>query len=281
MRHATRFLAEALLLLTAGAARAAGERGFTVEVLVDGSPRPEYAARGTLYIEALRDRSYTLRLHNPLGCRVAVALAVDGLNTIDARHTEAWDARKWVLEPYETVEIPGWQVSGSHAREFTFTGEKGSYGAALGETDNLGVIEAVFYREKLRPRPPVVYDPPPRRDDGPFHWLLPGELPTAPAPEARREAGAAAESRAQKEAPALSDEYAGTGMGGRTHHEVTEVELELEESPAARARVRYEFRPVLVRLGVLPHPCPPRPLERREGASGFEVGYCPEPDRRR
>jgi len=281
MRHATRFLAAALLLLATGAVRAAGERGFTVEVLVDGSPRPEYAARGTLYVEALRGRSYTLRLHNPLGCRVAVALAVDGLNTIDAAHSDAWSARKWVLEPYETVVIPGWQVSGSHARKFTFTGETGSYGATLGETENLGVIEAVFFREKSRPRPPVTYRDPEPEDDGPFDWLLPGARPSAPAPEARREAGAAAESRAQKEAPALSDEYAGTGMGGRTHHEVTEVDLELEASPAASARVRYEFRPVLVKLGVLPRPCPPRPLERREGASGFEVGFCPEPDRRR
>ena len=44
--------------------------------------------------------------------------------------------------------ISGWQVNDRTARSFYFTGERGtSYGAALGQTDNLGVIEAVFFRE--------------------------------------------------------------------------------------------------------------------------------------
>ena len=45
--------------------------------------------------------------------------------------------------------IPGWQVSNAASRKFFFTGERGSYGAALGKTQDLGVIEAVFFREKL------------------------------------------------------------------------------------------------------------------------------------
>jgi hypothetical protein len=115
---------------------------------VDGSARSEYAARGTVYVEALRGRDFSLRITNPLGVRVAVALSVDGLNTIDAKHTTAQDARKWILDPYQTVVIPGWQVSGDTSRKFYFTGEKRSYGAALGQTANLGTIEAVFFREK-------------------------------------------------------------------------------------------------------------------------------------
>ena len=70
------------------------ENGFLVEVLVDGRPVPEYAGRGRRYVEALENAEYELRIHNPLGARVAVALSVDGLNTIDARHTSAWDAHK-------------------------------------------------------------------------------------------------------------------------------------------------------------------------------------------
>jgi hypothetical protein len=40
--------------------------------------------------------------------------------------------------------------------------------------------------------------------------------------------------------------------------------------------VRYEFRPQLVRLGVLPAPRRADPLERRERARGFEPDYCPD-----
>src|ERR1043166_8742179 len=54
------------------------ENGFSVEVLVDGRPVPDYAAHGRQYVEAFENAEYELRIHNPLGARVAVALSVDG-----------------------------------------------------------------------------------------------------------------------------------------------------------------------------------------------------------
>jgi hypothetical protein len=229
--------------------------GFELTVLVDGQPRPEFSARGGVYIEALRGRDYALEIRNPLPERVAVAVSVDGLNSIDARHTDAWKARKWVLGPYETMVIPGWQVSGSSARSFVFTGEKSSYGAWLGKTENLGVLEAVFFREKS-PIPMLE-----RRRESPSSQAAPEGAPAPPA-EARKDSE-------------LSDEYAATGIGGRTEHEVESVSMNLERRPEASIRIRYEFRPQLIGLGVLPRR--PTPLDRREGASGFGQTYCPEP----
>lgn len=229
--------------------------GFGLSVLVDGSDRPEYANRGTVYVEAVRGREYALRITNPLGVRVAIALSVDGLNTIDARHAPAESSRKWVLAPYETIVLEGWQVSGSAARRFVFTGEKDSYGAKLGKTEDLGVIEAVFFRE--RPRPVA-------RDRF---------APAAPVPSGEA-AGSAARSESSQKSSALSDDYAATGMGGRTRHDVVEVRLDLEPTPVASVRIRYEFRPVLEALGVLPRP--EAPLDRRERSRGFGA-FCPEP----
>src|SRR5258708_1301778 len=133
------------------AARAVGE----VEILVDGTPQPRYAHEGRWYVEARKGREYAIRLRNPYGVRVAVALSVDGLNTIDSRDTTAADARKWVLGPYETVTIGGWQTSQAEARRFEFTTEARSYGQALGQTANLGVISAVFFKERV---PAIVED---------------------------------------------------------------------------------------------------------------------------
>src|SRR6266478_2388695 len=124
------------------------ENGFTVEVLVDGRRLTEYAARGRRYVEALEGAEYEVRVHNPTSARVAVALSVDGLNSIDARHTSAWDAHKWVIEPYGTISVRGWQMSGESARRFYFTTERDSYAAKLGQAANLGVISAVFFRER-------------------------------------------------------------------------------------------------------------------------------------
>jgi hypothetical protein len=64
-------------------------------------------------------------------------------------------------------------------------------------------------------------------------------------------------------------------MGGRTQHDVVTVDIDLDPRPIASARLRYEFRPQLVKLGVLP--TDRSPLDRREKARGFER-YCPEPD---
>jgi len=120
-----------------------GQARPQIEILVDGAPRPQYPARGTRYVEALKGREYEIRLTNPYPVRVAVALAVDGLNTIDARHTSAAAARKWGLGPHESVTIRGWQTSLSHARRFTFTTEERSYGQSLGQTADLGVISGI------------------------------------------------------------------------------------------------------------------------------------------
>src|SRR5438093_6041632 len=78
----------AVLLLTAtGTALAADRYGYSMEILVRGVPLQEYAARDALYIEAVKGSEYSVRLTNHTGQRTAVALSVDGLNSIDAKTT--------------------------------------------------------------------------------------------------------------------------------------------------------------------------------------------------
>ena len=77
------------------------------------------------------------------------------------------------------------------------------------------------------------------------------------------------------------EEYAATGMGRRTGHAIEQVWLNLEESPSHTVNIRYEFRPQLVKLGVLAPAPTADPLLRRERARGFEPGFCPEPPQKR
>jgi len=191
-----------------------------------------------------------------------VALSVDGLNTLDAKHTDPWRASKWVLAPYESVEIPGWQISDEAARRFYFTGERDSYGAKIGKTQNLGIIEAVFFRE----RRPI------RAEDDSFNERRRGDAPPPPRSEAP---AAGAMPQPSETEGKLSDEYAATGMGRTDDHSIDQVDLDLERQPVASVAIRYEFRPQLIRLGVLS--ANPSRLERRERAHGFDR-YCPEPN---
>ena len=247
---------------------------FDVDVLVNGVPLEEYAARGRRYVEALEGAEYELRIHNPTGDRVAVAVSDDGMNTIDARRTTAWEASKWVLDPYETITISGWQMSSSRARRFYFTTERDSYGAKLGQTANLGNISAVFFRE----RRPVTVIPPPGH---PYPLENDREMRSESkekAPSASARSGEASPSR-RDSYPPPDDKSAATGIGRSVHHGVEWVNMDLQRQPIAEVTIRYEYRPTLVRLGILPAPYPrPDALRRRERSTGFDDHrYSPEP----
>lgn len=230
---------------------------FELDVLVNGRPLQEYYARGRTYIEALQGAEYELQLRNNSSDRVAVALSVDGLNTIDARHTSAWDASKWVIEPYRTITISGWQMSSERARRFYFTDERDSYGAKLGQTANLGVISAVFFREQRR-----VVTPP---------YPISKNRDRSEPQESNKSQAGAAESRAA--APPRDDEYAATGIGRNLRNDVYWVSMDLDSRAAGEVTIRYEYYSALLRLGVVPRQQSREPLRRREDSRGFS----PEP----
>jgi hypothetical protein len=236
---------------------------FQLTVLVDGRQLPEYNVRGRTYIEALRGSEYELRIRNPLPERVAVALSVDGLNSIDARHTSAWNSSKWVIEPYGTITIGGWQMSSERARRFYFTTEKDSYAAKLGQTANIGVISAVFFRERERYPVPII--PPP--------------LSRKEANRGQPKSGSPTESEARDNSARSAivrpsdDDYAATGIGRSVRNEVRWIQMDLESRPAGEISIRYEYYSTLLRLGVAPRPYDVDPLRRREQSRGFS----PEP----
>ena len=285
-----------------------------MEVLVDGRPMTEHRSGSRSYVEAKKGRNYTIVLRNDTSGRVAVALAVDGLNTIDAKHTAAIDGRKWVLGPHETAEIKGWQVDGDNARKFVFTSEAKSYGAWVGETSNLGIISAVFYGENPGPIccAPTPRDPygryeldgedagssagssarSPARGEGPTSEARrapPASKPGKPAEPMADSGGEASGGRLSTEAKtskrgkvadgtvaADEDERAATGMGARTRHTVEWVAFDLDPDPITSFDVRYAYRDELLALGIDPDWTGLTPtIERRERAEGF----APDPGR--
>lgn len=272
----------AAALVPAGDALALERGGYSMEILVGGMPVYEYAARGTSYIEALKNREYSVRLRNRTAERIAIALSVDGLNSIDARTTTAGDARKWVLGPYETITLDGWQTSSATARRFFFTTEEKSYGNWLGRTQNLGLVAAAVFREKRQPT--SIYGVPRLQREESQSRGDESNSPPAPMGQA---GGAEAEGRIlprhPDDLPKKSDDLAATGIGQETSHPVREVFFDSEDSPTAVLDLRYEYRDSLVRLGVLPvddRCCDS--LSRRERARGFqESGFAPDPFRRR
>lgn len=250
-------------------------RNFDLEILVGGRPLEEYYARNKNYVEAIPGAEYEVRVRNPFPFRVAVALSVDGLNTIDARRSSAWNASKWVIEPYGKISINGWQMSSERARRFYFTSEQDSYGAKLGQTSNLGVVSAVFFRELHRVAVPITPAPPPQPR---YEERSERERSSTGADSSAGTSQAPAE-RANKGMMSRDDDYAATGIGRSVHNDVQWVNMNLDARAVAEVTIRYEYYAALVRLGIVPRQYRrPDPLRRRESASGFEDRrFSPEP----
>jgi hypothetical protein len=201
---------------------------------------------------------------------VAVAVSVDGLNVLDARHTTAWDAGKWVIHPYGTLIISGGQVGPERARQFYFTTENDAYATRIGRSGDFGVISAAFYRERhliaeiIPPRSAL-----PERGDSLGAFGAPAAR-LAPQSDLRGDGGS--EDRLM---PSWRyDGRAATGIGSSVPSEVQQVSMELERHPVAVVRVRYDFR--------RPYPRPiivtgfaPKPAERGWASRREEGGFAP------
>ena len=91
----------------------------------------------------------------------------------------------------------------------------------------------------------------------------------APANEAARDSAEGTAPKRRGDAQARS--YPGTGWGDRAHDPVVLVSFDPESEPSERVTLRYEYRPALVALGVLPRRVPPRDRlwERERAEPGF------------
>lgn len=200
------------------------------------------------FIYVKQGDEYSIIIKNPLPVRVAVAVTVDGLNTIDGKRTSPGKARKWIIGPYSSMTLRGWQTSTRSLRRFVFTREKYSYAKWKERSDgkhytqNLGVIGVAYFwnsHELYRALNP----PHPFTDEGSCGEELAGR--------SRRKA-------AGKACPPSS--RAGTGMGRQQYHRVQRVKFHYDTGMYASRQVLkifYRFNPM----------CTPNPFG--DGDNGF------------
>jgi hypothetical protein len=233
---------------------------FSISLVTSNGTLPAYCADGPTFVEVRRGENYRITIVNPTGSRVGVALTVDGLNTIDGQARNAWDSPKWLIEPYGTITVNGWQTGPSTARRFFFTSSGNSYASKRGYHEQIGAIQAVFFRESAPPFDPIIR---PGSSD------YPGE---GTSPSVGKDKSGSAAPRATR---GNEDERAGTGMGQRQDNEVRWLNVPLNPSPVGRIELLYEFARYRNGSDILPgknrsKPIPPNSLATVDG-------YCPEP----
>jgi len=241
-------------------------------VELDGRRAALYPApdgSGRYYVEARKGCRYAVAIANRTGERLGVVLTVDGLNAISGER-DAGRGRMYVLDPWQSTTVQGWRTSLEEVRQFTFVDERASYAARSDKAnEKMGWIEIEAYRERRafvrsaqRSEPPA--RPAPVESEGDQAGRS-----AAPANESARDSAEAAAPKRRADAPARA--YPGTGWGDRAHDPVVLVSFDPESEPSERVTLRYEYRPALVALGVLPRRVPPRDRlwERDRALPGF------------
>jgi len=320
-RVAATLLALALMGAAAGPARAWGEFHWgdehdrirpvdtwmdgqlvDVQIRVDGEPAPLYLARGRYdrrYLQAFAGRNYSVVLLNNTGRRVAVLLAVDGLNAVSGeisslRPTEGM----YVLGPGEQATIRGWRTSPDEIRRFVFVDEHRSYAERTGQANSdMGWIRVLAFREQLTwresRRPDWGRVRSGYRDSGPPSSLP--QLDQAPELRAQGSKDEAApaptkgvpEARSRAMAPEAQDNLArgeendgrsfpGTGWGERRQDHVNRVHFSPESVAVDHLIFRYEYTSGLRALGIIPVG---RGWRDRLGDRDGDMGFAKPPRR--
>jgi hypothetical protein len=259
-----------------------------VQLRVDGEAAPLYVAPGRddrHYVQAFAGRNYSVVLRNNTGRRVAVLLAVDGLNAVNGERTHLRSNEgMYVLGAYEQATISGWRTSLSEVRRFVFVDERRSYAERTGQANSdMGWIRVLAFREQLPwwethgndwGRVKSGY-----RDSGPQSSLpVPNEeapraraedsKDSAPAPTTQRMAPESQELRAQGESQ-NGGSFPGTGWGERKQDRVQRTQFNPEPVAVDRIIFRYEYASGLQALGILPVRRYRDRLGERDGEMGF------------
>ncbi|MEP6740660.1 MAG: hypothetical protein ABJA61_09795 [Caldimonas sp.] len=278
----------ALLTLLAAAAASActSPSAFAVGSVVDvqvvdrarGDTLSTYRYRGASYIAGRPGDRYAVRLTNRSGGRVLVVLSVDGVNAISGE-TASVGQTGYVLAPYQSADITGWRKSYSEAAAFYFTALPDSYAARTDRPDNVGVIGAAVFRERV-PEPVrgwLEQAPSVGRDRAANGAAEPERRAQAQGSGAADAATAAApmpspSSRVERESLAKAEKL-GTGHGEREYSPLSQTAFErATSSPAEVVQVRYDSYANLVASGIIARPRPPMPR-----VPDAFPGFAPDP----
>jgi hypothetical protein len=182
------------------------------------------------FLEAKKGENYGIVIRNRTTERIGVVVAVDGRNIISGKRSDLRSTEDmYLVNSYDEGRYEGWRTDKDTVHKFYFTDQGDSYSIrTFNDASAMGVIAVAVYREKDRPQP---------RDE----MRKQENAPAAPS------AGSAERSKSL----AARDEAAGTGFGESHYSPTVRVAFEPERTPVQKTLVKYEWREVLCRKGIL------------------------------
>lgn len=176
------------------------------------------------YLVARQGENYGIKVRNRSAERIGVVIAVDGRNIITGERSELGHREAmYIVAPGETARYDGWRTSSSEVHRFYFTASDDSYAIrTFDDSSAMGLIAVAVFRE--RPKPPAL--------------------------SLKRESTAPSAGRPQSSSDA-AEKQAGTGFGDSAYSPVMTVAFDPERRPVQKELIKYEWREVLCRKGIL------------------------------
>ena len=201
------------------------------------------------YLEAKKGENYSIVIRNRTSERIGIVVAVDGRNIISGKKSYLKNNEMmYIVDPYGSVKLEGWRTDNDTVHKFYFTDVHDSYSVrTFGDKSAMGVITVAVFCEKDRPA--IFYD------------KTLSEESHAPS------AGARGKSDLKK---SWSDS-AGTGFGDGRYSPVVRVDFEPESIPVEKIFVKYEWRDVLCKKGII------KCWQEDDNRLWDEYGYAPFP----
>jgi hypothetical protein len=167
-----------------------GEAPYSIDIEDEyGTPLRTFEHGDELFVLGSYGQRYAIVLRNHSARRVEAVVSVDGRDVVSGRVGDFVHERGYVLAPYATLRIDGFRKSFEQVAAFRFSTPEGSYSSRLGTPENVGVIGAAFFPERVRREP--------RR-----------QPLAAPVPEYSRRRDASGGNEAPRSAPAESERSA-------------------------------------------------------------------------
>lgn len=127
---------------------------ISVEIIINGKPAKKFSHDSRIFIEGRKGSEYALRFTNHSSRRQEVVASIDGLSILDGK-TASNSSQGYILDPWQTADIPGWRLNSSEVAAFQFGNKPDSYAAVSGKSTNVGVIGIKVFREYEVPKPRV------------------------------------------------------------------------------------------------------------------------------
>lgn len=227
------------------------------------TPADEYYHKGNTFIEGRENSNYTIELRNLTGRRLNAVVSVDGLAVTDGKPA-SYDSDGYLIDPYQTVIIPGWMVSNQQAAEFVFSKRGASYGNQMGQEDNAGVIGVAVFEEKIESLQP--YNIPNYYNGNPHSYPVVGYPPIDIGSANQYRSSATKSVNIAASSSNAVEPTMGTGFGDAVYFKTTAVQFEkASQSPSCVLLTYYDSASNLQKMGIK--------LKDRNLTSGYQKAF--------